>query len=145
MVIKVFFDAGEGSVRIESHSMPDFAGIVTNRQDKANARDVTESEVDSIEDVVERLTISESDGVWLSRTVTHEHVDKHKPAPDQWRDVTRTICVVPRERMAEVARVACDGEVVWPEEEAGDPFSETEVASSLEKASGRLERLMRDA
>lgn len=142
MVIKVFFDAGEGSVKIESHSMPDFAGIVTNRQDKANARDVTVSEADAVEDIVERLTIDERDGIRLSRRIVHERIDEEKLAPDHWQDVARTICVVPRERMAEVLRVACDGEVVWPDEEAEDSSSEAEVASSLEKAAGRLEKLI---
>ena len=143
MEIKVFFDAGEGAVKIESHSMPDFAGVIVNRHDKASDSDVTTAEADEVGDVVETLTIDVCDGIRLSRRIAHEIADEDKPAPDQWHDTTRTVCVVPGHRMRDVRRVVCDGEVVWPEEET-EGSSETEVASSLEKATGRLERLMRD-
>ncbi len=143
MEIKVYYDAGETAVKIESHSIPDYVGAVTNRQDKQNGYDVTVSETDSVTEIVERVEIGERDGVWLTRSVEHERGDEDRPAPEQWRDTTRTVCVVPGHRMREVRRIACDGEFVWPVEETEDSSSEGEVASSLERATSRLEDLLR--
>ncbi len=143
MEVKVYYDMAEGSVKIESHSMPDFAGTIVNRHDKASDSDVTTAEADEVGDLIETLTIDEHDGIRLSRRIAHEIADEGKPAPDQWHDTTRTVCVVPGHRMRDVRRVACDNEVVWPEEEAEDSSSEAEVASSLDRASSRLEDLLR--
>ena len=126
MEIKVHFEAGDG-VKIESHTIPEFAGEVTSRQDKQSGTDITTSESDWVSSIVERLTVSERDGVWLSRSVEHVSVPD-RPAPDDWRDVMRAACVVPASRMGDVRRVACDGETVWPEEAIEDKIDALEDA-----------------
>ena len=126
MEIKVHFEAGDG-VAVESHTIPDFAGEVTSRPDKVSGTDVTTSETDWVSSIVERLTVSEGDGVWLSRSVEHVSVPG-RPSPDGWRDVTRTVCVVPASRMGEVLRVTCDGESVWPQEDVEDKIDALEDA-----------------
>ena len=128
MEVKVYYDTSGGAVAVESHTIPEFAGEVRNKANRESGTDVTVSETDAVESIVERLTIGEEAGIWLSRTVTHERADAAKPAPDAWRDVTRTVCVVPSSRMGDVLRVVCDGETVWPEENVEDKLDALEDA-----------------
>ena len=119
MQIRVQYRTDDGSVNLESHTMPYFVGSVVSSHDKSTDSDTTSSESDYVTEVSEHLTISERDGVWLSRTIEHERGDARKPAPYGWRDSTRTVCLVSQRKMPEVLRISCNGEVIWPEEQAG--------------------------
>ena len=107
------------------------ASFCSGAHDKSADTDTTSSESDHVTGVSEHLTISESDGVWLSRTVEHERGDARKPAPYGWRDTARTVCIVSQRRMPDVLKISCDGELVWPEEQAG-----------IEGEIGRLEQMV---
>lgn len=73
---------------------------------------------DVLTDVVETLQVRDS-GVFLSRRICVNEDARRNLGVEVTRGSAGRIRILSAERMRELERVAADGEVVWPPEEAG--------------------------
>lgn len=124
MEVKIYRNDADGTIRIDSHQIPQYVGDVATQTDEKALRDTTENENDKIADIVERVVVGRH-GVYLERY-------KRILSPDDQfvkkgtfiTNGTKGMCLVAD--MSSVTRVTVDDEQVWPEVEAGDPGEELE-------------------
>jgi hypothetical protein len=113
--IKLYFKNGD----LESHVLPEYSGrTVTRREGDEKRTDVVTTELDVLTDVVETLQVRDS-GVFLSRRICVNEDARRNLGVEVTRGSAGRIRILSAERMSELERVAADGEVVWPPEEAG--------------------------
>ena len=116
MEVKIYYGDGD----VESHTMPEYCGRSITRTEGADERtDVTTSDLDHVLDVVERLHVSEDDGVVLVRTTRVDDCARFYGAADVPKPTTKKILLLSARHMPEVEKVTCDGEAIWPTELTG--------------------------
>lgn len=110
MEVKVYRQGADGTQSIESHAIPALVGnsVTTGRED----RTTTESDSDSVDEVLETVEVGPSVGVTICRRVLVGRGDSDSPR--RVYDKGRRTIVTPAELTGDVTRVDVDGEQVWP-------------------------------
>lgn len=130
MEVKIYWKRGG----IDAHRIPDYTGPAATDLDEKTARDTTVSEADYVSEIIERVRVSE-EGVFLDR------FKRVRMPSSPWvksgtfpANGTKGMCIVGAEDMADVLRVTCDDEQIWPEPEEDDLASE--LLASIREAIG---------
>lgn len=113
MEVRVYRQGADGTQSIESHAIPALVGnsVTTGRDD----RTTTESDSDSVDEVLETVEVGPSVGVTICRRVLVGRGDSDDPR--RVYDKGRRTIVTPEDLAGDVTRVDVDGEQVWPAED----------------------------
>lgn len=142
MEVKLFFDDGDGGVRVESHKMPEWVGRTVTRSRGSDGRvDVTTSEADLVGDVVETLRVGDG-GITLTRRVMVSERSRIVYGAEAPEGSSCTLRLLAAERMRDLTRVTADGETVWPAEES--EAVEDPAVAALGKVSSQIDQLVRE-